>query len=118
MKQKFEHSWIKEDIIYFKYEDHAVVSLSDVEQMLSLQRQLGVNETTKRIVHAGKYTTITSNARKHIELNKPKAKAEAFIIHGLPQRIMFNMYSKLRRNINPIKSFDSLDKAINWLNDY
>lgn len=116
-KPKFEYKWLDDQIIYFKYDDNAVVQLDDVVQMLKLQAELGINENTKRIVHAGRYTTITTNARKYVEKNKPIAFAEAYILTNLPQRLLFNIYSKFRSTANPINSFDNLESALKWLNN-
>lgn len=112
---KYQYSWLSDDVIYFKYKDNAEIKLKDVRNMLSQQQAIGVSDQTKRIVHAGKYTTITAPAREHIETFKPKVKAEAFILNNLPQKILFNFYYKIRRSQNPIRSFTNLKDALNWL---
>lgn len=83
--------------------------------MLQLQHELGVDENTKRIVYAGWHTTITPEAREYIQCNKPKVKAEAFILSGLAQKILFDFYHRIRKNDNPIKSFSNLEGALRWI---
>ena len=112
---KFEASWLSNKIIYFKYFDNVVIDLNDVKKMLELQIEMGVNESVKRIVHAGRHTTITSEAREYVEQNKPKVTAEAFILYGLHQKILFDFYYKVRKHKNPLKSFNKLSSAIKWI---
>lgn len=111
---KFDYSWLDDDIIYFKYHDNVLIQEADVEAMLKLQHELGVNQDTIRIIYAGKYTTITSEARQLVEREKPKAKAEAYILTSLAQRILFNLYKKVRGDENPIRAFSSVEAAIKW----
>lgn len=115
--QKFEVSWLSDDTIYFKYSENVVVDVDDIKEMLTIQSQMGVNENTNRIIHAGQYTSITPKAREYIKKNKPKAKSEAFILPSLSHRILFNFYQKFRSKENPIKSFRELAPAVEWIND-
>lgn len=115
---KFEHTWLSDTIIYFKYSDNALVELSDVQKMLQLQRELGVDENVKRIVYAGRYTTITPEAREYVQRNKPKVKAEAFVLSGLAQKILFDFYHHICKNENPIKSFNNLEDAFKWIEHF
>ncbi len=115
IKTKFEISWLTEDVVYCKYNDNVEIGLNDVKQVLELQVELGVNESVKRIVHAGRHTTITQEAREYIEQHKPRVKAEAFVLFGLAQKILFQFYTTARKNDNPIKPFNSLDSARRWI---
>ena len=115
IQPKFEISWLSDNIIYCSYNDNVLINVTDIKDMIEIQEELGVDDKVKRIVHAGQFTSITSEARNYIQKNKPKVKAEAFILTGLSQRILFNFYYKVRKNANPLKSFRNLNNAKKWI---
>jgi hypothetical protein len=54
---------------------------------------------------------ITNVANKH-------GKADAFVIHSLPQKILGNFYLRFKLPKIPTRFFSSEEKAIEWLNQY
>jgi hypothetical protein len=54
---------------------------------------------------------IKNTANKH-------GKADAFVIHSLPQKILGNAYIRFQTPQIPTKFFSSEEKAIEWLNQY
>ena len=51
------------------------------------------------------------------EANK-HGKADAFVIHSLPQKLLGNFYLKIQKPSIPTRFFSSETKAIAWLRDY
>lgn len=111
----FESYWFEPDIFYIRVYSDSVLDLADVEKMHEFQTEQNVGLAHKRLVHAEKYATITKDAREFIQDNTPAVKAGAYILHSLPQRILYNIYVKLRRHKNPSKAFDNPEDAIAWL---
>lgn len=54
---------------------------------------------------------IKNTANKH-------GKADAFVIHSLPQKILGNAYLRFQTPQIPTKFFSSEEKAIEWLNQF
>lgn len=116
--EKFKIDWLSDDTVCLRYQDDVNLEKDDVKRMLELEKELGVNETTKRIILAGRYTTITSEAREYVEEFKPRSRAEAYVLFGLAQKILFNFYNKARKNKNPMRAFTNIGSAIQWMEQY
>lgn len=112
---KYECYLIDNEIIYFHYFEDAVIDIREIMEGISLHDEFGVDETIYRIIHSDKYATITKEAREFVENYARPAKAEAYVIPGLAQKILFNLYIKFRRRKHPIKAFENLNDAIAWL---
>ncbi len=50
--------------------------------------------------------------------NNPYAKADAFVIKSMSQRILANFYVKIHKPERPTKFFSSKEDAVVWLNQY
>ena len=99
---KFEARLILPDIIYIRFKENSVVKDMDVFQAIAVNKTLTNGAVHKRIIEPGKYTTITSSARKHLEQEGTQAIAEAFVLSSLAQKIIFRVYQKLRKQKHPI----------------
>lgn len=66
------------------------------------------------------------NASTNLELlnvvakneHNPYSKADAFVIHSLPQKILANFYTKMNNPERPTKFFKNKEEALNWLNQF
>jgi hypothetical protein len=67
--------------------------------------------TKLAIMEADVMEFIANTANKH-------GKADAFVIHSLPQKILGNFYLKFKSPQIPTHFFNSKEKAIQWLNQY
>ncbi|MBD3638193.1 MAG: hypothetical protein HUJ25_12645 [Crocinitomicaceae bacterium] len=112
---KFEGYWFDKDTLYLRYYEGVDITLADVEVSIQFQKKQGLNTDHCRIIHAEKYVTISKEAREYVQDNAPTVKADAYVVPSLPLKIIFNLYSKLRKNTNPIKAFDYLEDALSWL---
>lgn len=104
-------------LITFEIPDNQHLNNEDILEMIADQELLlGKRKHFKKLIIAGKYFSIDADARKTLELKMLPADMEAHVFSGLAQRIMFNMFVKLRKNTHPLKAFSSVDEAKNWLN--
>jgi len=116
--KKFSGSWINDDIICFHYFEDAEVNLSDVHEIVRFQKVEGVNKEHCRLVIAEKFASVTKEAREYIQQHTPDVKAEAYVFSQLSQRILFKLYTKMRKHSHPIKQFDNQKDAIYWLKSF
>lgn len=61
---------------------------------------------------------ISKKAMEHFAkdaLTKGVRVAEAIVVDSLHNRILANFYLKFTKSHNPVRVFNSMDKAINWL---
>lgn len=94
-----------------------VLNIDDIKQIIQDQDFLLENRSHfKRMVIAGKFSSIESDARKWFENESVHTDVEAYVIYNLAQRILFNMYKRFRLNKHPIKAFNSIEEAEKWLN--
>jgi len=114
----FEAFLLEENCIYFKYFKNAEIHVEDVEKGFQLHDEFQVTDQVVRIIHSEQYVSIDKAARELLEHSSRPAKAEAFIIPSLPQKIIFNFYKRVRRSQHPVRAFDSLDKALYWIKSY
>lgn len=112
---KFEAFWFETKIFYVRLYKDAVLEAPDIQEMLQFQKEQKLNSEHLRIIHAEKFATITKRAREYLQDNATTVKAEAYIIPSLSQKILFNLYVKLRSNKNTIKAFENLDDSLVWL---
>ena len=115
---KFEAYMLEPDIIYFRFNDNQLIDVEDIHATLEINFKLSDVGSVKRIIHAGKYTTISAPARKLLEKIGLPAIAEAYIIESLAQKLIFRAYLKLRKNDHPTKSFQNLTDAVDWLRTF
>ncbi len=106
------------NIIYFRYYKNVEIDVDDVYDSFSVHKELGTGPEVKRIVHMELFGTITRAARDLVQNEGMPATAEAFILPSIAQKIMFNLYAKMRKQRHPIKAFKRLDEAIEWFEDF
>ena len=114
----FEAHWFERDIFYIRIYADKDISVEDVQQMIDFQTEQQVGRNHYRIIHGEELSQMTKEAREYVQENASQVKAEAYIISSLAHKILFNLYTKLRRNSNPIKAFDNVEDAISWLKSH
>ena len=117
-REKFEASIIDGEIIYFKYFEDVVIDTAEILDSFSIHDEFGLDENMKRIIQVERNGTITKAARDLVQQHSRPAIAEAFVIPSLSQKIMFNLYAKLRMRKHPVKAFEQLDIAFEWLKEF
>lgn len=111
----YEMYWFDTDTLYIRIYKDVEISFEDAQSIIEFQIKEGVSFEHDRIIHAENYVTISKSARELIQQKAPTVRREAYIIASMAQKILFNMYVKLRSNKNPVKAFDQLDSALAWL---
>lgn len=114
--------FIDPNTVLIQYFDDIDVSLIDSQIDYELFIDFTKNKRVKKIIVSGIYTRIDSQARKYIHATNIKRSeliiAEAIVVNSLPDRLLGNAYLKIVRYSFPIKMFNSLDQAKEWINKY
>ena len=115
-QKKFTVSRLENDILLFYYFEDKIIDESDIREGFKINDELSGGKPIRRIIQSERYGTITKAARECVQNESRPAIAEAFVIPSLAQKIMFNLYNKLRKGDHPVRAFDNLEDAIKWMN--
>ncbi len=115
--KNFEIQLLDGNIVYFICTDNVYIEVEDIKEGIEIQRELNIGPNVKRILEFQKFTTVTKEAREYIEENGSPAQKEAFIIPSLGQKILFNLYVKFRKRKHPVRAFNDLQTALNWIRE-
>lgn len=115
---KFEGYLMDDNIIYMHYFDDIEVDVDVIEKGFELHDILGVDETVRRVIHCEKFVSITAEARDLVARESRPAAAEVYVIPSLHQKILFNIYVKIRRKKHPSRAFDNLEDALEWVKQF
>ncbi|MEO9533214.1 MAG: hypothetical protein ABJG68_09770 [Crocinitomicaceae bacterium] len=117
-RKNFEAQLIEENVIYFLYHQDAVIDVDEIKEGFRIHEELELGPDILRIIESEKYGTITKAARECVQNESKPAKAEAFVIPHLAQKILFNIYTKLRKGNHPVKGFDTFKEAKKWIDGF
>jgi len=106
---------IKEDLICFEYQNKATITKDDIIEAIKIQEEMIGDRLVNRLILTGNRTGVSPEARRYLAKFGLAAKKEAFIIHNFTQKMMYNLYYSVRRASHPVRTFESLDKAMEWL---
>ena len=98
-----------------EYKDNVCLEVEDIQVVIDNYDDNTEGEMWKVLHVFPKGTTVSSAARDHAENREKPAKAEAFVIEGIGNRILFRFYQKFRSIKYPIKEFSTREKAMEWL---
>ena len=117
-REKFEVSFHTDQaLIVISLKDDQTLEKTDIIDMVNVHLELTAHRKHfRRIIHSGKFSTIESDARKYLQEAEIPVDAEAYILHSLAQKILFNVYVKLRKPQHPVKAFSDYDEGLKWLN--
>ncbi len=115
LKEKYEVYMLKEDILCVHYFENKIIEECDVAKGIKIGMGLSPNDSTKLIVIVDNFVEVTRGAREYTQNNMRILKAEAYVMPALANRIMFNLYTKLRKRRHPSKALNQLEDAIEWL---
>lgn len=96
------------------------ISVEDVKSIASACQKIGGGKAYPLLINVGKYTLPSVEARKFIAQaeSNPYAKAEAYVISDLPQRIVGNFFLKFDKPARPTKIFTNEEEAMEWLKQF
>ena len=114
--KKFTVSRLENDILLFYYFEDQIIDENDIRDGFLINDELSEGKPIRRIIQSERYGTITKAARECVQNESRPAIAEAFVIPALAQKILFNLYNKLRKGKHPVRAFENLDDALKWIN--
>lgn len=93
------------------------ITVDDVKSIAESCKELGEGKAYPLLIKVDKYTLPSAEARKYIAQadSNPYAKAEAYVISDLPQKIVGNFFIKFDKPARPTKIFTKEEEAIEWL---
>jgi len=96
------------------------ISVEDVKSIASACQKIGGGKAYPLLIKVGKYTLPSAEARKFLAQaeSNPYAKAEAYVISDLPQRIVGNFFLKFDKPARPTKIFTNEEEAMEWLKQF
>ena len=113
----FKAYMIKEDLICFEYHENGTVQKADVIEAIKIQESMVGDRLVRRLILTGKRTSMTPEGRRYFEKFGLPAIKEAFVIQNFTQKMIYNLYYSVRRATHPVKTFESIDKALIWLDE-
>ena len=113
--EDFEISMLDDDVIYMHYFEDTYVKGDQIEAGFAAHDYFKVSDQVKRIVHCEKNVSVSSEARELVQKMGRPAAAEAYIIPELHQKILFKLYHMFRKRNHPLKAFDNVEQALQWL---
>jgi hypothetical protein len=96
------------------------ISVEDVKAIAQSCKEAGGGKAYPLLIKVDKYTLPSAEARKFIAQadSNPYAKAEAYVISDLPQRIVGNFFLKFDKPARPTKIFTNEEEAMEWLKQF
>ncbi len=115
---KSEAYLLEEDIFYIYFRPNTYSCLRDFKEAYVAYRELSEGRNIKVLIEFGKYAMISDRAREYAQENDIPFVAEAVVVTGLAQTILYRFYSLFRRHKYPLKMFHTKEDAIVWLNSF
>lgn len=102
----------------FDIKSNMDVMLEDVQEMVNTAGELGNGKKFKNLIVAGPYSSMSTEATQFMKT--PEAhlytRSEAVVVSSLAQRIVGNFYLAIVTKRRPSRLFNSVEKALEWLN--
>ena len=114
-KEKFVLTVLTDDILHLLYLPNSVLEIDDIKEALLAYDSLPNPKPLRVITEMGKYATITSEARSFASENSPHLNKVAYVITGLPQRLLLRFFLKMMKNKKVTKVFLSFEDAYKWV---
>lgn len=96
------------------------ISVDDVKSIALSCKNIGGDNCFPLLIKVDKYTLPSAEARRFIAQAdaNPYAKAEAYVISDLPQKIVSNFFLKFDKPARPTKIFTNEEEALEWLKQF
>jgi hypothetical protein len=108
---------LEEHLMYIHYFENSLIEKEDIQEGMNIGIAMSPSDETKVLVEVDRYVDVTSEAREFAQNNMRTLKAEAHVFPSLGNRILFNLFIRLRKNDHPLRAFPTFDKAYAWLSD-
>lgn len=95
------------------------INLEQAKLIFDAYMKLGKGEQTPHLFTVSKFVIMDKEVMEFfISTANKYGKADAFVLHSLPQKIVGNFYLQFYKPPIPTKLFTSEKKAITWLRTY
>jgi hypothetical protein len=92
------------------------ITLEQAKELFNAYLKLSKGKKSPHLITVSKFVIMEKDVMEFItKVANKKGKADAFVIHSLPQKIIGNFYLKFHNPSIPTKLFTSKEKAIAWL---
>jgi hypothetical protein len=115
INDKSEVRLLENGVFFVSYKDNVCCDKVDFEVVVDNYVEIGQGEYMKVLATFPEFTSITYEAHAFLQSRPIPAIAEAIVFQSLAQRILFSVYSKIRKQKNPVKGFNCEKKAMEWL---
>lgn len=108
---------IEDDVLFIDILPNCDFVLKDFHQLMNAAREIGDGKRFYNLINVGEYTTPDHESRTastSIEGSIYK-KADAFIIHSIPQKFIANFYMNFHKPTVPTRFFNTMDGAKEWI---
>ena len=108
-----------EDTLFIDIESEKDFSAQDFNELKQAAEHLGKGKKLYNIINVGEFTLPNKEARE-ISCSSEGSefkKADAFIIHSMPQKILANLMLKINIPAVPTKFFSKIEDAEIWINN-
>lgn len=109
---------IGDDILCVHYFESSFIEVEDVKEGIEIGTKMSPSDSTKLLVWVEHYVDITKEAREYLQENMRPLKVEANVLSNLAQKILYNLFLKLRKTKHPIRAFTKFDEAVKWLSSF
>lgn len=114
--RNFELSIFNNQMYVIEVNDTEEFKISDLELLVSIQRQMGGKKLPVLVIcneHATTNVELLNTLAKNE--NNPYSKADAFVIKSLAQKLLANFYFKFKSPERPTHFFNDVNEAKKWL---
>lgn len=108
----------QDGVLHYQFKAETMLEKADFEQSVQAYQELGKGQLLKVLAEFPEFSDVSNEAREYLQEREIPAIAEAVVFKGLAQRLIFNFYKYFRKPVYPIKGFNSIEAAENWLNTY
>ena len=105
---------LAEGILHVRYHANVEINLTDILKMQQSYEGMEI-KPRKLLMDLAEYVSMTTEARTYAAKHAPAFDGTAYVILGLPQRLLVQFYNKLVKRKRDAKVFESYDKALAWL---
>ncbi len=106
---------LEDRFLYIHYFENSFIEKEDIQDALKIGTEMSPSDQTKLLIEVDRYVDFTPDAREFAQDHMRTLKAEAHVFPSLANRILFNLFIRLRKNDHPLKAFPTFDKAFTWL---
>jgi len=110
--------WKRDDeIVVIKFADQRALDYDDMEEIFGAYARLTNDSPHKVLIISGEQGTASRDGREHAQKTVLPCLAEAIVVHSYAQRIISNIYIAFKKCTYPIKLFNEVEEAIDWLRE-